>query len=365
MVVLKIQTLCLLALAILSGTLGAEPLVQILDPSGIPSRRASFTLIWEALPDGSPLEHAEISVDGALVAYLELETSRRVVRTDTVDLPRGAQTVTVAVFDRAGTKGIATVRKSGMEPVAPAKTFVLSLGISHYRDPSLALDFAAADARAFAVLFPKAEILLLTDEQVTREALETARSRFLSRSGPLDRVMIFVAGHGITRQGRFSFLTWGADPSRPWGQGVSTEDLKSFLLAGVQMSSGVLLIDACFAGQVASSEQNVTDRQVRRELTQRMAEGSGWYFLTASSSDQPSAEDRAWGHGVLMASLLRALKPGTPADTDHDGVIRLAELDRWLKKDIPLLTHGAQTPESSSLGAWMGGVGVFTKLRVD
>src|SRR5690606_10154231 len=81
--------------------------------------------------------------------------------------------------------------------------YLVSIGISNYRQSQYNLNFARKDAedmvryfsRPFGP-FTKVETKILTDSSVTRENISELKT-FLSQAKPNDAVIFFMAGHGV------------------------------------------------------------------------------------------------------------------------------------------------------------------------
>jgi uncharacterized caspase-like protein len=54
--------------------------------------------------------------------------------------------------------------------------------------------------------------------------------------------------------------------------------------------------------------------------------------LTSSTTNEFSREDEHWGNGAFTKVLLEALREG--ADENHDGVISMSELTRFIATQV-------------------------------
>lgn len=65
--------------------------------------------------------------------------------------------------------------------------------------------------------------------------------------------------------------------------------------------------------------------------------------LTSSKADKLSREDERWEHGAFTKVLLDALSGSADdIDTDHNGVISMAELTAYVANHLSQLTGGDQ-----------------------
>jgi uncharacterized caspase-like protein len=101
----------------------------------------------------------------------------------------------------------------------------------------------------------------------------------------------------------------------------------------------ILLVDACRSGGATS----LVDRSLRAMLT-----AANVTVLTSCADKQLSQESMAWENGAFTEALLEAL---AGADYDHDGLIGIGDLCRYLGERVPALTDGAQRPEVETRGS--------------
>ena len=83
--------------------------------------------------------------------------------------------------------------------------WVLSIGVSHYEDPSISLKYADHDAETIArlletqqgLLFEEVHTRVLVNEQATKREILREINDFLGQAAKGDVVLIFMAGHGM------------------------------------------------------------------------------------------------------------------------------------------------------------------------
>ena len=101
----------------------------------------------------------------------------------------------------------------------------------------------------------------------------------------------------------------------------------------------ILLIDACRSGGATS----LPDRSLRAMLT-----SANVTVFTSCAQKQLSLEHMARENGAFTEALLVALGR---ADYDHDGLIGVSDLSRYLNERVPSLTDDAQRPEVQTKGS--------------
>ncbi|MCX6101427.1 MAG: caspase family protein, partial [Candidatus Bipolaricaulota bacterium] len=94
---------------------------------------------------------------------------------------------------------------------APAASYALIIGVSEYADPSIAdLEYAASDARELALAletqcgFARPNILLLVEDEATRDGIAAGFAWLNEHVGPSDLAFVYFAGHGsavVDREG--------------------------------------------------------------------------------------------------------------------------------------------------------------------
>jgi hypothetical protein len=260
----------------------------------------------------------------------------------------------------------------------PSKRFIVAMGVSAYRNRDLDLDFAAKDASdlscAIRDAFPgDSEVLLLTNERVTRDAPEKIRE-FLAAATENDEVVAFGAGHGVLDGNLdYYFCSHEFDPVDPARTCIRFDDLVD-ALCSTRALKRLLLLDTCHSGKVGEKDELLLAemnaalpdgvRMVRSaapaidasnglKATQqrRFIEDMflmpglqrGLTIIGASAGSQFALESPEWNNGVFTASILEGLL-GEKADFDGDGRVGVGELRDYSGTRVTELTRGAQTP---------------------
>jgi uncharacterized caspase-like protein len=204
---------------------------------------------------------------------------------------------------------------------------------------------AAADARAVAELMPQlrqglfreARLTVLQNEQATLGAVREAFAQVAAAARPEDVVLLFLAGHGVIADGRYSFLPYdlpGLDP-RSLREAALGQEALAELLATLPTSRAAVLIDTCHAGAVAAPDAVL--RQSRdRAWVGALGFNSG-RFVLAGSTTQQEALDGIAGHGVFTAVLLEGLAglADRRPKGNEDGRVDVVELTRYAEARVP------------------------------
>ncbi len=234
------------------------------------------------------------------------------------------------------------------------------IGIDQYDDPGYPdLSYAVADAKAFAGLlvdrfgFPKENIHLLLNDDATRDAIDRTLQESAcdqKRIGMNDLVVVFFAGHGVTREG---FNKQGGylvpqdgrrdreDPA--WGTLIGM-DLLADISEYVPAKHAVFVLDCCFGG--LALERSLPP--IAAGLTNRARQ-----VMTAGTAKQKVQDGGGGGHSVFTAALLDGLKG--VADGNADKVITFGELYDYVGKRVEAETAQKQTPIQARLSGDDGG----------
>ena len=246
-------------------------------------------------------------------------------------------------------------------PAAPGQTYALLVGISKYKRPELALQFAEADATLFSQFLASQRgggiapenVMLLTDEKATTAAVRNGFHDFLQRrAGKNDTVIILVAGHG-TVDGRNAFiLTYDSDPQDLASTALPMAELRGLFEDQLKKVGRVIMFaDVCKAGTIGSIHSTTVNADVERLGD---AEGDLFGFL-ASKPKELSVEGPQFGggHGVFSYYVVKGLQGA--ADSNHDGVVDANELIEYVSTQVARATTEKQHPRE---------IGVYDNLKL-
>ena len=154
----------------------------------------------------------------------------------------------------------------------------------------------------------------------------------LSRTGPEDAVLIYFAGHGITRstaQGELGYLVPfdGSLRMDEMYKNISMQQVKSDVCPLIPAKHVLIVADACFGGLLLAtrstgiepSHQTAYLREITREPVRQI--------ITAGGKDQEVLDGGIAGHSVFTGRLIAAL------EGVHD-FISARELGLTLQKQV-------------------------------
>ena len=223
----------------------------------------------------------------------------------------------------------------------------LVIGINKYAHVS-PLAYAVNDATAVAAAlesragFPKANIVLLTDEAATRSAILSAYLRLAEATGPDDRVFVFFAGHGHTmtgRRGETGFLIPADGDLRDlatllkWSELTGSADL-------IPAKHVFFLMDACYGG-LAVTRKSIPPGSMR--LLNDMLQRPSRQVLTAGKADEVVFDGGGTrpGHSIFTAHVLDALDGAASAT---EGVITANGVMAYVYERVGADPLSNQTP---------------------
>ena len=260
-----------------------------------------------------------------------------------------------------------TLRAVSAPAALPSVLWLLSIGVSQYRQPAFNLRYADVDARAVAValerqaagpVYSDVKSLVLTNDAVTRESVLDSMEHFLGQAGVNDVVAIFVAGHGVQDRGSGSyyFLPFPATAENLVTTALRMSDFDEMVrVLRHNVRAVVLMLDTCHAGAL----QVAPGLAAMDEPGARLSVGEGFFLLAATKPGEESQEVAELGHGAFTSALLEGLQGG--ADAGHDGLLSVTDLFGYVAREVPRLTRGAQHPYSKVEGTDL----VFAAVRAD
>lgn len=253
-----------------------------------------------------------------------------------------------------------TLHYKGLESTATC--YVIAIGINKYENPQLELNYAKADAQAFAKLvhdraqklFKKIELIEIYDKDATRDNILKSLDELAEKIKPEDVFFFYYAGHGSMVENKFFFI-----PT----ESVSLYQLdklnKVSIYAGdmqekfknIKALKQMVVLDACQSG--GSTELLAQRGAMEEKALAQMSRSSGVHVLAAAGSEQFATEVGSLGHGLFTHVILEALK-GDADGAPEDGKVTIYELKSFLDDQVPALSKvykgQAQYPYTFSRG---------------
>jgi uncharacterized caspase-like protein len=262
----------------------------------------------------------------------------------------------------AASRDVQETTKSAV--AAGGRLHVVAIGVSDYGDKaaSLRLRFAAKDAadvvaflfgtqvgpfNSMGGLYERIWPQLLRDGEADRagifRALGSMKTNMAKDPVGQDLAVVFFSGHGAMIDDRFYLLPYGVDARTPAdlkASAISANDFHDEVAELAKHGRVLVLLDACRSGAVTGDGSKLTSNDA--DVLRLTIAASNVTVLTSSTKNEFSREDEKWNNGAFTKVLLDAL--GKDADEDHDGLISMSDLTRYLSTHVIRLTDGQQHP---------------------
>lgn len=233
---------------------------------------------------------------------------------------------------------------SGQEELRPiiGEKWALVIGISDYQK-EIDLKFADDDAQALYDLlltqggFSEDQMILLLNEQATKQAIFEALGYLLAEAQPKDLVLLYFSGLGCCTTDKDGDEADGCDEAL-WPHDVEGDREASWILddewvSWVQWLTAqviVILDSCCTAGFDDLFLPLPRERRQERLL------------LASSQEDQAAWEKPDLAHGLFTYYLLEALEG--KGDANGDGIVTAEEAFRYAKPKVETYVQERNLP---------------------
>lgn len=264
-----------------------------------------------------------------------------------------------------------TENASGLPKVQAAptdfygKSWAVVIGINDYQSwPKL--QYAVNDATSVAehlnskLGFPKENIITLFDKDATSEKITEVLGYQLADPKVVkenDRVFIFYAGHGATRdlpngKSLGYIIPVDADATKFQNRAISMTQLNDFS-AMIPAKHVYFVMDSCYSGLALTRAGVSVGQSINyiQQITGRKAR----QILTAGGADQQVSDGGPGGHSIFTWTFLQAIEG--LADTDNNGYVTASELGTYVAPVVS--SYSDQTPAFGNMLGSEGGDFVF------
>ncbi len=263
-----------------------------------------------------------------------------------VPLPSGEEKIVLraVVSDNEANKSDdAIVLKHYDKAPVIGNLYLVSVGVSSYRNPIYNINYAAADARSISQVlrlqqgknYAQVKSTVLSDAGANVKSIRAAL-RTLKQAGPNDTVMVFLSGHGLQTNGKTYFAPWGVFVRDIAGTCLEWREIVESI-SGLYAKK-LLFTDACHSGAKLGAWQATS-----AQLAEVVRSESGIVMLASSQSDEFSFENKEVKQGEFSVALAEAFSG--KADIDGDGNITLPEIAMYVPKRVSGSTKGLQNPQ--------------------
>jgi hypothetical protein len=267
-----------------------------------------------------------------------------------LSLQDGNNDIKVLAWNQAETmqtKPINLTVKSDIKKTAP-NLYGLIVGIEQFENEELNLKYSVNDARLIKntidtkskALFKNIDLKYLSSKkQTTKEYILNSFESIRTKIKPNDYFIFYVASHGTVENNKFHLLTSNVNfLDEIEDEAISDNKLIS-LIGNIPTPNKIVVFDTCYAGgaggKMASALINKEITSTRglsnKDAIDLLKIESGASIFSASSSVQQAIEGYN-NHGLFTYFLAQGLNG--KADSDNDGYVDLAELRKYVKKNV-------------------------------
>lgn len=338
---------------------GAAPKVSFLSPQPGISKIRDITIEASLLDQGGGIGKTVWKLNGQTIGVMEDDRGIKVTPTTSnksitilkhITLSPEQNLIELIVYNKAG--GIAsdpaTLFLNLKDAISEQPALhILAVGINKYRDKSLWLNYAVPDATEIVKqlqltgigVFKKIDKIELYDQHATLPAIAQAFAQTAKKDKTNDVFILYLAGHGITLDGRYHFLPVdfryrNEDSVRQ--KAINQDHLQKWL-ASLDSRKSLVLLDTCNSGSF--TEAQVVRRGIAEKTAiDKLTRATGRATIAASSDSQVAYEGYK-GHGVFTYALLQALSQADQNYGNKDNVTTTSELASFIDELVPEITY--------------------------
>jgi len=325
------------------------PMVFLLSSSDITTKNSSITIKYMIESD-EPIKDIIITQNGVKLDTRALKIKKdKSKKTLTVTLEDGENIISIKARNKYALSDevlVSAYKKTDtIKDIYKPTLYLLSIGVSEYKNSEFNLEVAHKDALAIAKMMKKQKgkiykdvvVKTLTNSEANSDNILDALDWIDREVTSKDIAMIFIAGHGVNdEKGNYYFLSHDANQERLRRTAVKWVELEDTI--SNLPSKTILLADTCHSGSIMGKRRDITSA-----VKSIINSGSGSIIMTATTGSGYSYEQSSWGHGAFTKSLLEGIGK-TKADYDRDGVVSIKEIDLYVTSRVKKLTKGKQKP---------------------
>ncbi len=348
---------------ILKAYENTKPEIFILSPTNNTKiKNFNAKVMVEARDRNSNIKSIMIKVNGKPVigsgnrGLKIIKSGHKVRESYNIKLSKGINYIKVVAYNKKGLASDEEIVKvialgSNFKP----KLWLLSIGVSNYKNNNYNLKYAAKDAKTIVNVFKKQQrkglyekvnYKLLVNKSVTRLNVLKEVNTFLTKASTDDVIVIFFAGHGITSSnGKYYFMTYDADFKNPGIRGISESVLKDDIIKNSVSDKSIFMFDTCHSGKIAKLTRGNVDLD---QVVENLRNGTGQFIMSASRGNEYAYEHVKWKNGAFTKAIKDGLYYGK-ADIDKDGFIDVFEFQKDINDIVPLITKGKQHPKTTNI----------------
>ena len=342
-------------------TQGSAPRITFVSPKESSIKKRNVEVALDVLDQGGGIGKVVWKINGVTVSVEEqgrgievkklVTTFKEPVRIwKILTLSPGANVIEVIAYNAGGGIASKPARLSVILKDAISEKpalYVLAVGINRYRDKSLWLKYAVPDAKdivasignAGKTVFTDIHFKEIHDSGATLNGIKTAFVTLSKQIKTNDVFVLYLAGHGITLDGRYHFLPvdfryYNEDSVRE--KAVNQDHLQEWM-GCVKAQKSLVLLDTCNSGSYVQA-QVVARGLAEKTAIDKLTRATGRATIAGSSNSQVAFEGYE-GHGVFTYVLLEALQQADTRYGNRDGVTSTGEIASYVNEQVPEITY--------------------------
>lgn len=357
------------------------PQVKVV-PGSIGQRDSLYTFTLTATDTLYNLDRVLLTVNGVPVygggLSVKAHKSGKLQQPLQLVLSAGHNDIRVSVLNEQGVESLTeTLEAQYAAPPRKPDLYILAIGAGTYSDGTKNLRYAAKDAEEVVNLFAgeagkygRVIPLLLKDSEVTVTNI-LRKAQELLQSKVDDKVIVFYAGHGMFDSKKDYYLGCYPTAFKQPATGSLPYDSLESLMARIPSRKKVMLLDACYSGEIDKANTNIFARadaqkgkvkmegrgegavtsknfnafDLMKNTFRDLRKGAGATVLAAAGGLERAGEYDHLKNGAFTYCLKKGLGEQA-ADRNKDGKVLLSELLLYLQTEVPKLTNGMQRPVS-------------------
>jgi len=276
--------------------------------------------------------------------YAKIPAGKSVYQKFSLQLVPGLNSINVSAVNTENIESRASqVLVNYQSDAGESICYVLAIGINEYKNPAMTLNYAFADASAFASLiktvseplFSKVEVHKIFNTDATKANILGVLDILAQKITSNDVFYLYYAGHGSMVNDEFYFVP--TESTRLYSEtslkkdGISATYLQQ-KLRNIAALKQLVIIDACQSG---GSVEVLAQRGAQEEKAMaQLSRSAGIHVLSAAGSEQFATEYDEIGHGVFTYVLLEALA-GKADGAPKDGTVSIYELKSYIETLVP------------------------------
>ena len=240
-----------------------------------------------------------------------------------------------------------------MKDTEIGENWAVIIGISHYKDSNLNLNYAHKDAedlynilmKSNGGFFKEDNVVKLLNEDASSFNIIRALRRFLQKPARDELVLIYFSCHGAfdPMRPKISYiLPYDTDRDDIPTTGVPMREIESSIRENLLSQKIIIIADACHSaaigGTMTTRNINAAAAYINKYLQDLSNSTDGIVLFTSAEANEVAFEDKRWGngHGVFTHFLLEGIrgKADGYSGGEKDCVISIGELFEYVRDNV-------------------------------